>query len=70
MLKASVPTFRETDDAIIIRIPKEWVGHRRARQLTEADVLRMVARGEQEFRHGKTQEFGAFLPKRRSLWYH
>ena len=60
-MKVAAPTLTETKYAIIIRIPKEWVARSRTGSLTEADVLRLVARGEREFRQGKTQEFGAFL---------
>ena len=60
-MKVSVPTLTETKYAIIIRIPKNWVTESRARSLSESDVLKIVARGQREFREGKTQEFSAFL---------
>ena len=63
-MRTLIPTLTETKTAIIIRIPKDWVIHSRSRILTEADVLRVVAKGEREFRQGKTQEFGAFLAQR------
>ena len=63
-MKLTVPTITETREAVIIRIPKAWVGSRARRPLTEAAVVRMVAVGERAFRQGKTQEFGAFLAKR------
>ncbi len=62
-MKAGVPTLTETKDAIIIRIPKNWVGGLRCHQLTESEVLQIAAAGEREFRKGTTQEFGAFLAK-------
>lgn len=62
-MKAGVPTLTETKDAIIIRIPKNWVSGSRRHQLTESEVLQIAAAGEREFRKGKTQEFGAFLSK-------
>ena len=63
-MKLNSPTITETKEAIIIRIPKGWVTETGRRPLTEAQVLRIVAAGEREFRDGKTQEFGAFLAKR------
>ena len=60
---AITPTITETDEAIIIRIPKRWVGQPDRSQLTKADVLRIVAAGEREFRHGKTRTFDSFLAK-------
>ena len=62
-MKLETPTITETSEAIIIRIPKGWVTSRR-RPLKEAEVLRMVAAGEREFRAGKTQEFSAFIARR------
>ena len=63
-MKISTPTLTETSDAIIIRIPKEWMTHPRARALTVSQVVRIVKRGEREFREGKTLELGAFLARR------
>lgn len=59
-----VPTMIETKDALVIRIPKEWMTASRSRPLTEAEVLRIVTRGEREFRRGKTQALGTFLSRR------
>lgn len=63
-IETRVPTFTETSDAIVIRIPKVWVRMSSGRQLTDAQVLRMVARGEREFRRGKTRSLHSFLAKR------
>jgi len=60
-----IPTLTETKDAIVIRIPKEWVRAPHAHPLTEAEVLRIVSRGEREFRRGKTQALGTFLRRYR-----
>jgi len=62
-MKANTPTITETREAIIIRIPKGWMTDSKRPPLTEAQVLKMVARGKEEFRAGKTQELGAFLTK-------
>jgi len=62
-MKAAVPTISETKEAIIIRIPKGWMSDPQRRPLRAADVLRIVAAGEREFREGNTQEFGTFLTK-------
>ena len=63
-MNTSVPTITETKYAIIIRIPKTWAVDPHRRPLTEAQVLRMVAAGEREFREGRTQELSSFLARR------
>ena len=61
---AITPTITETDEAIIIRIPKRWMAEPERLQLTKADIVRIVATGEREFRQGKTRTFDSFLSKR------
>lgn len=63
-MKEAVPTITETDEAIIIRIPKGWVRDPHRNLLTPAHILRIVETGEREFRAGKTREFSAFLAQR------
>ncbi len=62
-IDAHIPTLTETSDAISIRIPKDWVRTSSSRRLTAAHVLRLVARGEREFRRGATQSLSAFLKR-------